>query len=269
MRINAKFKTGKFPDRNTEYFLYQTLIGAWPIEPERLREYIEKAAREAKQQTSWTQQNKEFEDALWKFTEDILASNEFIADVESFLELVIAPGRINGLAQTLLRYTAPGVPDTYQGSELWDQRLVDPDNRGPVDYEVRRAMIRALEAGLSPEEIMRRIDTGLPKLWIAHRTLHLRVHHPKWFGKDAAYGPLYAEGTKKEHVIAYLRGEKVITIVPRWNLKLGASWSSTSLEIPAGRWKNILTGNFINGGRARLQTLLEHFPVALLIREQE
>ena len=137
-RRNRQFKTREFPDRNTEYFLYQTLVGAWPIETARVTAYMEKAVREAKQQTSWTQQNKEFEDALKTFIERILDSQEFISELESFVAQVLLPGRINSLAQTLIKCVAPGVPDTYQGGELWDLRLVDPDNRGPIDYEIRR-----------------------------------------------------------------------------------------------------------------------------------
>ncbi len=284
-RLNAPFKTGvpngrssslgwksgAFPDRNTEYFLYQTLIGSWPICAGRLTAYMEKAAREAKQQTSWTQQNKEFEEALKNFIEKILQSREFVADLESFVGQVFAPGRINSLAQTLIRYTAPGIPDTYQGSELWDLRLVDPDNRGPVDYKTRCAMLGELEKGLDSAEILQRMDSGLPKLWIAYQALHLRTAHPEWFGADAAYTPVYAEGSKREHVIAYLRGERVATVVPRWNLKLGATPggfpAGTTVDLPHGSWKNLLTGETIEAGRVRVQTLFEHFPVALLVKE--
>lgn len=266
-RMNALFKTGNFPDRNTEYFLYQTLIGAWPISTERLVKYMEKAAREAKQQTSWTQQNKEFEDALRRFIEQILDAKPFVDDLVSFVGQVLAAGRINSLAQTLIRYTAPGVPDTYQGSDLWDLRLVDPDNRGPVDYELRRSMLAELERGIGAHEIMQQMDSGLPKLWIAYQALHLRKAHSQWFGADADYTPVYAEGGKKEHVVAYLRGVRVATVVPRWNLRLGAGWLATTLELPQGRWSNLLSGEAVSGGRIRLQNLLEKFPVALLVKE--
>jgi (1->4)-alpha-D-glucan 1-alpha-D-glucosylmutase len=268
-RMNAAFKTGKHPDRNTEYFLYQTLIGAWPIDAGRLSAYMEKAAREAKQQTSWTQQNQEFEDALHRFIERILESRAFIADVESFMGQVLHPGRLNGLAQSLIRYTAPGIPDTYQGSELWDLRLVDPDNRGPVDYEAREAMLEKLEKGMDAADIMRGMDCGLPKLWVAYKALHVRREHPEWFGAEADYTPVYAEGSKKEHVIAYLRGERVATVVPRWNVKLGTGWAATSLRLPDGQWKNELTGEELAGGVVRIQRLLERFPVAFLTRGQQ
>jgi (1->4)-alpha-D-glucan 1-alpha-D-glucosylmutase len=191
-RMNAAFKANAFPDRNTEYFLYQTLIGAWPITKDRLLPYMEKAVREAKQQTSWTQQNKEFEDALRTFIERILESREFVSDLAAMVGKLLPAGRINGLAQTLVKYTAPGIPDTYQGSELWDLRLVDPDNRTPVDYELRQAMLDELKSGMAPEDMMKRAESGLPKLWIVHSALVLRATHPEWFGAEAAYAPLLA-----------------------------------------------------------------------------
>jgi (1->4)-alpha-D-glucan 1-alpha-D-glucosylmutase len=266
-RRNAQFKTATHPDRNTEYFLYQTLIGTWPISRDRVMAYMEKATREAKQQTSWTQQNKEFEDALRSFIDRIFESREFIVDLEEFVERVIAPGRINSLAQTLLKCTAPGVPDTYQGSELWNLHLVDPDNRGAVDYEIRRSMLAELESGLSIEEIMRRVDSGMPKLWVLYSALNLRRKNPEWFGAEAGYAPVAADGPKKEHAVAFLRGDRVATLVPRWNVKLGGSWGSTTIDLPHSLWRNVLTGETTTGGRVRIQTLLQRFPVALFVRE--
>jgi (1->4)-alpha-D-glucan 1-alpha-D-glucosylmutase len=268
-RRNQQFKTAQYPDRNTEYFLYQTLIGAWPILADRLKAYMEKAVREAKQQTSWTQQNKEFEDALQAFIEAILNSQEFIADLESLVNRTLVPGRINSLAQTLMKLTAPGVPDTYQGSELWDLHLVDPDNRGAVDYEVRQSLLAELVAGMPIEEIVKRSDSGLPKLWVIYKALHLRRTNPQWFGTDAAYTPLAVEGAKSEHVIAYLRGDHVVTLAKRLNVKLGGSWAGASVELPQNRFRNMLTGEVVNGGRQRIQTLLNKFPVALLVTEAE
>jgi (1->4)-alpha-D-glucan 1-alpha-D-glucosylmutase len=268
-RANAQFKTAKLPDRNTEYFLYQTLIGAWPIAKDRLIAYMGKAAREAKQQTSWTQNNKQFEDALRSFIERILGSRPFMVELESFVGRVQLPGRVNSLAQSLLRYTAPGVPDTYQGSELWDLSLVDPDNRRAVDYDLRSKLLGELEQGVDVEQIVERMDSGLPKLWVAYRMLTLRREHPEWFGADAAYCPIIAEGAKSDHVVAYLRGDYVAVIVPRWSLKLGGNWSSTALELPQGKWRNRLTGESVTAGRLRVQTLLQRFPVALLTREAE
>ena len=268
-RMNATLRTSGFPDPNTEYFLYQTIVGAWPITVERLIPYMEKAAREAKQQTSWTQQNAEFEDAMKSFIQRILDSPQFVADLESFIQKILEPGRINSLAQTLVKFTAPGIPDTYQGSELWDLHLVDPDNRCPVDYDLRRRLLAELEQGLTAEEIMKRVDEGLPKLWVVYKGLQLRRQRPEGFNAAAEYSPLLAAGPKKEHLVAFLRGPSLATLVPRWSLRLGGNWGSTTVDLPAGRWKNILTGDEITGGRQRVQPLLQRFPVALLTKETE
>ncbi len=263
-RMNARHKAKSFPDKNTEYFLYQTLIGAWPISKERLLAYMEKATREAKEQTSWTQQNKEFEDALRSFIAAILASSEFVTDLEAMVKRVNQAGRLNSLAQSLLRYTAPGVPDTYQGGELWDYRLVDPDNRTPVDYALRQSLLNELKQGMPPEEIMRRAESGLPKLWVAHCALIMRRDHPEWFGQDASYEPLAANGVKAAHVVGFVRAGRVAVIVPRWNLKRGDSWAGSTIDVPESSWRNVLTGDFLRGGRLRIQSLLTRFPVALL-----
>jgi (1->4)-alpha-D-glucan 1-alpha-D-glucosylmutase len=272
-RMNARFRTANYPDRNTEYFLYQTLIGAWPISKDRLIGYMEKAVHEAKQQTSWTQNNKDFEAALRSFIESILNSPAFVAELEKFLERVLIAGRINSLAQTLVKCTAPGVPDTYQGGELWDLSLVDPDNRRPVDYDERRRILGELQVGVEEEEMMRRIadrlDVGTPKMWLISKALTLRRDHPECFGPDGTYSPIIAEGPKRQHLVAYLRADRVAAVVPRWMLKLGESWASTTVELPLGRWKNVLTGDVLEGGRLRVQAMLRRFPVALLIKEKE
>ena len=265
-RMNRLFKVGTFPDRNTEYFLYQTLIGAWPIAKERMIAYMEKAVREAKEQTSWTQQNKEFEDALRAFIGHIYESAEFLADLEKFVARILLPGRINSLAQTLIKCTAPGVPDQYQGSEIWDFHLVDPDNRGAIDYAARRSMLAELEAGMPAEEILKRMDDGLPKLWVILKALHLRREHPDWFSATSAYLPMAVEGPKQDHLVAYLRGENVAVIAPRWNLKLGGNLGPTTVQIPEGTWNHLLTGESFAGGSLRAQNLFKRFPVALLAR---
>jgi (1->4)-alpha-D-glucan 1-alpha-D-glucosylmutase len=266
-RRNQASKTDRWPDRNTEYFLYQTLVGAWPITVERMTDYMEKAAREAKQQTSWTQQNKEFEDALKLFIERILSSPGFVADLEAFVAEIVAAGRINSLAQTLIKCMAPGVPDTYQGGELWDLRLVDPDNRGGVDYEIRRSLLAELNSGISVDEMMKRMDSGMPKLWVIHKALHLRREKPEWFDESAEFVPLAADGPRKAHLIAFRRGRSVAVLVPRWNVKLGGGFGSTTVELPAGRWINVLTEEVVTGGRLRVQDLFRRFPVALCVKD--
>ncbi|MGH9562588.1 MAG: malto-oligosyltrehalose synthase, partial [Terracidiphilus sp.] len=247
----------------------QTLIGAWPISTERTQAYMEKAVREAKEHTSWTQQNKEFEDALRTFIERIYESAEFIKDLEGFVAHILHAGRINSLAQTLIKSTAPGVPDHYQGSELWDLHLVDPDNRGAVDYGVRRSLLAELEKGMPAEEIRKRMDDGLPKLWVIFKALHLRLDHPDWFGKEAGYTPVAAKGTRQNHIVAYLRSENVAIVAPRWSLKLDGNFGSTTVELPKGNWNHVFTGEKFAGGALRAQSILGQFPVALLAREEQ
>jgi (1->4)-alpha-D-glucan 1-alpha-D-glucosylmutase len=260
---NARHR-GEPVDRVTEWFLYQTLVGAWPISPERLREYMQKAMREAKEQTSWVRNNAEYEEALNAFIDLILADSEFVADLQEFVQAVQRAGQINSLSQTVLKYTAPGVPDLYQGSELWDLSLVDPDNRRPVDYALRRRLLAEL-GDLNAAQVMARMDEGLPKLWVIRHALRLRGERPEWFGADAAYTPLTATGAAFERVIAYLRGEHVLTVAQRWSHG-DDPWGETALQLPEGRWRDRLTGGEVAGGPAPLENLLREFPVALLER---
>jgi len=274
-RTNSEFRTktvsgNRFPDRNTEYFYYQTLIGAWPLSLDRAQSYMLKAAREAKQHTSWVANNKEFEDALSSFIEKTLAHQPFLEKLEEFVSRIVEAGRVNSLAQTLLKCVAPGVPDLYQGAELWDLSLVDPDNRRPVDYALRRALLdelRQLSGDDIAAQIMRRADEGLPKMWTIHQALLLRREHPEWFAAEAAYTPLRAEGARADHIIACIRGDSVIAVVPRLILRLDRAWRRTRLTLPEGLWKNRLTGIRIEGGSNEVQSLLPDFPVALLTRE--
>jgi len=261
----ARHRRGDWPDRNAEYLFYQTLVGAWPIETVRMTAYMAKAVREAKAQTSWTSPNEAYETALQTFVEGAMADLTFTVDVEAFVTPLIAAGRVNSLAQTLLKLTAPGVPDIYQGTELWDLSLVDPDNRRPVDYARRRRLLAELERA-KPAEIMARIDEGLPKLWLVRQTLHLRRRRPELFGPDGAYRPLAERGERAGHVVAFTRGERVVTVVPRLLMRLEGSWLDTTLELPAGRWHNELTGESAHG-TVQIADLLATFPVALLSRD--
>jgi len=262
---NAKFRSGDQIDPGTEWFLYQTLVGAWPISTERLREYMQKAMREAKVRTSWVANNAEYENALNGYIDAILGDHEFVAELEKFVGDIATAGRVNSLAQTLMKYTAPGVPDLYQGGELWDFSLVDPDNRRPVDYCRRAELLKEMQS-LNVVQVLERGDEGLPKLWVVHKALLLRKEHPDWFGPGADYAALAIEGTERERVIAYRRGERVLTVVPRWSLEAKA-WGETAVDVPGGRWRNRLTGAECEGGRVLVGELLKTFPVALLVRE--
>ena len=263
---NARYKTGSLPDANTEYFLYQTLIGAWPIDADRTRQYMQKAMREAKQRTSWVANNKEYEDALNAFIDAILDDPRFTADLVAFVASINTSGRINSLTQTLLKLTAPGIPDLYQGSELWDHSLVDPDNRRPVDYGLRAKLLKELP-GLGVEGIMARMEEGLPKLALIHAVLHLRKQHPEWFGPEADYIPLPLADSSAGHAIAFQRGQNLITVVPLHPQTLAGNWQDCSLTLPAGSWRNLLTGDTHPAASTSLSRLLAQFPVALLIRE--
>jgi (1->4)-alpha-D-glucan 1-alpha-D-glucosylmutase len=227
-----------------------------------------KATREAKQHTSWTQPNEDYETALSRFIEGIMESRDFLSAVNEFVASVTAAGRSNSLAQTLIKLTAPGVPDTYQGGELWDLSLVDPDNRRPVDYEQRQTMLAELHAGLEVEDILQRADSGMPKLWVVHSALCLRRDNPDWFAEDASYTPILAEGLKSDHLVGFLRGDSVAILVPRWTLRLNGNWANTAVNLPDGQWRNLLTRDTIAGGRVRARALFEKFPVALLTRER-
>ncbi len=264
-RRNRQHKSGGFPDHNTEYFIYQTLLGAWPIGANRLLPYLEKACREAKRHTSWLSPNEEFESAVKSFVEAIYEDSEFLVDLEGFLQALIVPGRVNSLSQTLLKFTVPGIPDTYQGTELWDLSLVDPDNRRPVDYPLRRRLLAELDH-LTVEDITRRSDEGLPKLWTIYQSLKVRRSHQPAFGESGTYTPIRLEGAKCDHALAFLRGEKVLVVVPLLPAKLGPDWEQTSIQVPHGDWENVLSQETLHGGRIDIGNLLRAFPVALLVQ---
>ena len=246
------------PSPNDEYLLYQTLLGAWPLEElddaglagfrERIRAYLLKAVREAKLHTSWVHPNEEYEEAVSGFVDRVLAMpnrNPFLTDFVPFQRQVARFGALNGLAQTLLRLTAPGVPDTYQGSELWDLNLVDPDNRRPVDYGRRRALLDSLQQqNPAPRDLLAGFEDGRVKLDCIRRSLGLRRAHPALF-RDGDYLPLDCHGDKADHLCAFARchaGQWAVIVVGRWFARLTAGaapipmdpvhWGDTWLELP-------------------------------------
>jgi (1->4)-alpha-D-glucan 1-alpha-D-glucosylmutase len=256
MAMNESHKSNGWPDANAEWLLYQTLVGAWPLPVDRAVAFMEKASKEAKDHTSWTDPVAEYDDALRSFVEAVLADESFIADLERFVAPLVAPGRINSLAQKLITLTAPGVPDLYQGTDLWDLSLVDPDNRRPVDYELRKRLLGEL-AALSPEEIVARMDEGLPKLHVVQATLAARAR----LGADlGGYEPL--DGG--DGVVAFHRTAGLVTVTPR--LVLGEGWREASVLLPDGPWRNVFTGDEVKGGEVAVSELLHRFPVALLER---
>ncbi|MFO7975871.1 MAG: malto-oligosyltrehalose synthase, partial [Candidatus Hydrogenedentota bacterium] len=175
--------------------------------------------------------------------------------------------RFNSLAQTPLNHTAPGVPVIYQGTELWNISLVDPDKRRPVDFELRKRLLKELD-NLTPEAILARTDEGLPKFWVIRQALRLRHRRPEVFGPKASYRALEAKGTKAKHAVAYLRGDVVLTVAPRLVLGLKGDWEDTLLNLPGGRWLNVLTGDDVKGGEIQITELAARFPVGLFEREE-
>jgi len=263
-------------DANTEYLLYQTLVGAHPLDADRAVEYMTKATKEAKVHTSWVEPNAEFDESLAAFIKELLGDEQFVGDLDAFVAPLIGPGRVNSLAQQLLKLTSPGVPDIYQGTEVWDLSLVDPDNRRPVDYNVRR---RLLASDVDPATAWRdHADSGLPKLLLTQRALRLRRRLPSAFGPESTYEPLEVRGEHADHVVAFLRrGSEgaAVTVVPR--LVLGAEMSGNrtflrqecEVAVPgaAGEWRSELTGALVDGGWVNVGRLFADFPVALLSHE--
>ncbi|MGI5233108.1 malto-oligosyltrehalose synthase [Actinoallomurus sp. CA-142502] len=247
-------------DPDLDYLMWQTIVGAWPLSGQRLKEYLTKAMREAKTRTSWVNGDAAYEEAVLAHVDVVLADPELADDIEGFVALLAPYARANSLAQKLVQLTMPGVPDVYQGCELAGLSLVDPDNRRPVDYVRRRELLADLDAGTVPA------DLGGEKLLVTSRALRLRDEHPEWF--SGGYEPLAADGPAAEHVLAFRRGG-VTTVVTRLPAGLDArgGWDDTHLPLPGGPWRDLLTGqSYVSP--VPLTGLLGMLPVALLIEAE-
>ncbi len=251
---NEQYRVHGYPDRNLEYLIYQTLVGAWPLDVNRLKTFLQKAAREAKVHTSWINPVPAYEDAVAQFAASISADSEFMTDLETFIgrNQLVARGRLVSLAQTVLLLTAPGVPDIYQGTELWSLALVDPDNRVPVDFESRAKALQEMSR-----------DEGSVKLWAIARLLRERAARPELFaGRE--HVALNATGGKARHAVAFVRGP-LLVVVPRLVAGLNGDWADTSLDLPPGSWRNLFTGATV-GGTCTLSELTAELPVAVFAR---
>ncbi len=249
---------GRGPEPATAYLLWQALIGAWPIGYERAAGYLAKAMREAGTATSWRHPGEDYEAGAQAFLAAVLADPGLAGRLAAFAERIAPAARVNSLGAKLVQLTMPGAADVYQGCELAGLALVDPDNRGLVDYRPRRALLAALDAGAPA--------TGLDaeKLLVTSRALRLRRDHPDWF--TGGYAPLAADGPAAGHVIAFQRGY-AITVATRLpeGLRRRGGWSTTALAVPEGRWLNVLTGATHTGPRPLLSDIDIRLPVALLI----
>ncbi|HEY3055637.1 MAG TPA: malto-oligosyltrehalose synthase, partial [Thermoanaerobaculia bacterium] len=284
--MNAPLRRDGTPDPNEELLLYQTLLGMWPVDEEeletvedRLRQFLEKAAREAKTHSSWITPNVEYEKKLIDFGSAALANLDFRASMMRTQRRVAFHGFLNGIAQVVLKITSPGVPDFYQGTEIWDLSLVDPDNRRPVDYERRRSMLRKLKASfergsLDLSTMQRRFFDGRIKLFVTWRTLELRERHADSF-RRAGYRAIPSSSPS---VCAFWRGQNVLVAVPRLTAKLtkvgvtpvGEVWGDSTLTIEnRGTFRDIFTAETLQleGGPVPLAQVFSKFPVAVLERQ--
>jgi (1->4)-alpha-D-glucan 1-alpha-D-glucosylmutase len=265
--INEPHRQHGWPDRNAEYLLYQTAVGAWPISAERLLQFMSKATKEAKVHTSWVDPVPEYDAAVVAFVRDIMANREFPNQIERFLDehSLIELGRVNALAQTTLLLTCPGVADIYQGSELWDLSLVDPDNRRPVDYRERNELLARLTKEV-PSIPIGEDDIGVWKQWLIWRLLQDRQARPEAYG-SSQYEPLEVKAPIGQPAVAFVRGDLAV-IVPRLLGRPDGVWRRSDVFLGASDWINVLTGEHVTGGRVPLSDVLARCPVAVLTRRR-
>jgi (1->4)-alpha-D-glucan 1-alpha-D-glucosylmutase len=248
--INAPLRSGGAPDRVEEYMIYQTLVGAWPLEPERLDAYMEKAMREAKRNSSWAQVDDDWEGRVKAFCRGLYEQRAFRESFEPFAARVAEAGERAALGQLLIKLTAPGVPDIYQGDELVSLSLVDPDNRRPVDWGRRRELLAAIRDGDPVED-----SPDVRKLRLIRAALRLRAELPEAFA--GSYEPLDV-GSR---AIGYVRGGSVLVLA-----ELSPGGADAVVEPPPGTWRDALNGStYERAGRVRLAELLNDRPVALLM----
>lgn len=257
---NWSYRDSNFPDANMEYLLYQTLVGAYPISVERVLTYMSKAAKEAKEFTSWVEPNEDYDRAMEAFVAGVLSDDSFVTEVQRLVGRVLIPARTNSLALTLLKLTCPGIPDIYQGSELWDLSLVDPDNRRPVDFETRTKAARSKNQATVD---LRSDDAGTTKLSLIKAVLGLRRRHPGPFAAGD-YKPLQPAGRCRENVVAFTRADQVVTVVPRLSSHI-ESWGDTRIDLPPGEFVHLMTRQAFTN-QVSMQDLFARWPVAALVR---
>jgi len=262
---SASHRAGRdHPTSADGYLFFQVVVGAWPINATRAAAYLEKASREAKLRTSWRAPDPAYDEAITAFAHGCLNDPAFVAAVEATVAPLVEPGWRAALAQLALQLTAPGVPDLYQGSEVWDLSLVDPDNRRPVDYDLRRRLLVAA-ATIDAAEAWRRRDDGIAKLWLIRRALELRRRHAAAFGPAGKYRSMVVLGDRAEAAFAFGRGDEVVSLVPRLVRRVARlGWGDTTVRLPVGQWRGLDGREHI--GAVLVNELLRSFPVAILER---
>jgi (1->4)-alpha-D-glucan 1-alpha-D-glucosylmutase len=263
-------------DAAVELLAFQTVVGAHPLDADRLEAYLAKALREAKRATSWLDPDEGYEERVARFARSLAGDAAFQADLAAFVERqVLVPGRVNALAQKLVQLTSPGVPDLYRGTEVWDLSLVDPDNRRPVDLERLARLLAELDAaeeaaGTVAWPDLAADDVGRAKLLVTSRALRLRRDRPEAFGPGGGYEPVRAVGPAADHAVAFARGGQVVTVAPRLVVGLArrGGWGPTHLPLPPGRWVDALglRPGVAWEGEVPLAELLDPCPVGLLAR---
>jgi (1->4)-alpha-D-glucan 1-alpha-D-glucosylmutase len=251
------------PDPSFELLAWQNLVGAWPISAERFAGYLTKASKEAKLVTSHVDAVPEVDEAIAAWPAQVLADADVVAEIEEFVGRISTPGWSNSLGQKLLQIAGPGVPDVYQGTELFEYSLVDPDNRRPVDWAQRRELLSRLDEGWLPD-----VDaSGAAKLLVTASALRLRRFRPEVF---TGYRPLHAEGPAAHHAIAFARSASLVAVATRLPVGLAdrGGWEDTVLPLPEGAtdWHDVITGAAVDGSAPSLARVLERYPVALLVR---
>jgi (1->4)-alpha-D-glucan 1-alpha-D-glucosylmutase len=258
--VDALIDAAPARDPGFANLLWQAAVGAWPISRERLHGYAEKAMREAGDHTSWTDPDPVYEKEVHELVDAAYDDEAVRSILENAAERVADAGWSNALSAKLLSLTVPGVPDVYQGSAVWDQSLVDPDNRRPVDFERRMSLLERAQ----PVRPTGLTDDGRAKLHVVRTTLRLRRERPDLFG---SYQPIDATGAAADHVLAFDRGG-AIAVVTRLPLGLerAGGWRDTRLELPAGSWRDLLTDR---PAEAAVADLLADLPVALLVQDSQ
>jgi (1->4)-alpha-D-glucan 1-alpha-D-glucosylmutase len=265
------------PDANEQVLIYQSMLGAWPIDPDRMKQYMTKALREGKTHTNWIEINRSYEARVLSFIDRLYTNNAFLRDFIRLQEKLAYFGALSSLSQVILKIASPGVPDFYRGTDLWDLSLADPDNRRPVNFSGRVEVLRRLKETADPAKFLKHWRDGRIKMYVTWKGLQLRRSHADLF-REGEYIPLGVTGARSDHVVAFARryhDQWCIVTVPRLVARLTRSgtpplgekaWRDTLIQLPPdapSSWTNVLTGEAISSPLLACK-LFSTLPFALL-----